>query len=299
MEKMRKFMLELVVNRGVPGSGKSTGAIAWVNARPNRVRSNRDDIRKAGYGTFFGPPVDEDVVTKIQHAGIRAALSAGVSVVVDDCNIEAKYIKQLANIGYEYDADVRIELYDVPLSVALERNSGRERVVPEEVIRRMHSRLQGLKDVQLPERLVIRKIDDPERRDKVIMVDIDGTIAKMHNRGPFEWHKVGNDLPMNHVIDLLRAYDNMGYIIILMSGRDSVCREKTIQWLNDNEVPYDYLYMRPEGDVRKDSIVKHELYWNHVGENFTPDFVLDDRNQVVEMWRAMGLICFQVAEGNF
>lgn len=292
-------MLELVINRGIPGSGKSTGAIAWVNARPNRVRSNRDDIRKAGYGTFFGPPVDEDVVTKIQHAGIRAALSAGVSVVVDDCNIEAKYIKQLASIGYEYDADVRIELYDVPLNVALERNSGRERVVPEEVIRRMHSRLQGLKDVQLPERLVIRKIDDPERRDKVIMVDIDGTLAKMNGRGPFDWHRVGEDLPIHHMIDLVKLYDGMGYLIILMSGRDSVCRKETVDWLEKYNVPYDYLHMRPEGDMRKDSIVKHELFWTHVGPFFAVDIVFDDRNQVVKMWRQIGLICYQVAEGNF
>lgn len=292
-------MVELVINRGVPGSGKSTGAIAWVNARPNRVRINRDDIRKQMYGVYHGKPIDPKIVTVVQNASIEAALSSGISVVVDDCNIDTWRVKGFAEIGNKHDADVRIEFYDVPLKLALERNAGRDRVVPEEVIRKMHSQLQGQKNIQLPERLVIRKIDDPERRDKVIMVDIDGTLAKMNGRGPFEWHRVGEDSPIHHMIDLVRLYDGMGYLIILMSGRDSVCRKETVDWLEKYDVPYDYLHMRPEGDMRKDSIVKHELFWTHVGPFFAVDVVFDDRSQVVKMWRRIGLTCYQVAEGNF
>ena len=292
-------MTELVINRGIPGSGKSTYAHAWVNSLANRVRSNRDDIRKAGYGVFFGPPIDENVVTKIQHAGIRAALAAGVSVIVDDCNIEYKYIKELARIGYEYDARVRIELHDVPLNVALERNSKRDRVVPEEVIRKMHSRLQGLKNVSLPEKPEFRKIDNPELRDSVVMFDIDGTLAIMNGRGPFEWSRVGEDLPAHHIIHIAQMYSACGYTVIIMSGRDSVCRQETIEWLDTYEVPWDYLFMRPEGDVRQDSIVKHELFWTHIAPYMNVDVVYDDRKQVVDMWRKIGLYCLQVAEGNF
>lgn len=292
-------MLELVINRGVPGSGKSTFARAWMNSRPERVMISRDEIRHGLYGTYHGGPINPKIVTAVQDSSIRTALSSGISVIVDDCNIDAWRVNHFASIGYEFDAQVIVNLIDVPLNVALKQNSQRDRVVPENVIRDMHSKLQGTKDMQLPNKPVLRKVANPEERHRVIMVDIDGTIAKMHNRGPFEWHKVGNDLPINHVIDLLRAYDSMGYIIILMSGRDSICRDLTIQWLVENEVPYDYLHMRPEGDMRKDSIVKHELYWKHVGDNLTPDFVLDDRNQVVKMWRDIGLVCFQVAEGNF
>jgi predicted kinase len=293
-------MLELVINRGIPGSGKSTYANAWVNAANGRVRSNRDDIRFAGYGTYFGPPIDEEVVTRIQHAGIRAALSAGVSVIVDDCNIEMKYIKALAHIGYEYDAHVSINLVDVPLNVALERNAKRDRVVPEKVIRSMHSRLQGLKDVQLPEKPILRPYtNDMPNKEDAILVDIDGTLAKMVNRGPFEWKRVGEDEVVPIVAEVVRMFYVMGYKIIVMSGRDSVCREETTEWLDRHDIPWNALFMRAENDMRKDNIVKHELFWAHVANFYNVHTVLDDRDQVVKMWRDIGLTVFQVAPGAF
>lgn len=297
-------MLELVINRGVPGSGKSTYARAWVNSAAKRVRSNRDDIRFAGYGTYFGPPVDEDIVTKIQHAGIRAALSAGVSVIVDDCNIDPKYIKALALIGYEFDAKVSINLIDVSLAVALERNRIRKdqggRFVPENVIASMHSRLQGLKNVQLPEKTVLRPYtNDMADKEDAIMVDIDGTLAKMDGRGPFEWKRVGEDVPVWPVIEAVQMYQSLGYKVIIMSGRDSECRDETIKWLDKHLIPWDALFMRPEKDMRKDNIVKHELFWAHVAPWFNVQLVLDDRDQVVKMWRDIGLTVFQVASGAF
>ncbi len=54
--------------------------------------------------------------------------------------------------------------------------------------------------------------------------------------------------------------------------------------------------MRRDKDNRKDSLVKEELYLEHVAGNYEVAFVVDDRNQVVAMWRSLGLSCFQVAE---
>ena len=57
--------------------------------------------------------------------------------------------------------------------------------------------------------------------------------------------------------------------------------------------------MRKTGDNRKDSIIKEEIYRNLIEPNYNIEFVLDDRNQVVDMWRRIGLTCLQVADGNF
>jgi len=57
--------------------------------------------------------------------------------------------------------------------------------------------------------------------------------------------------------------------------------------------------MRKTGDSRKDSIVKREIFEEHIKGKYRIQFVLDDRNQVVEMWRQLGLTCLQVAEGDF
>lgn len=59
------------------------------------------------------------------------------------------------------------------------------------------------------------------------------------------------------------------------------------------------LHMRKTGDMRKDAIVKREIFDGEIKDYFFIEFVLDDRNQVVEMWRDLGLTCFQVADGNF
>ena len=87
--------------------------------------------------------------------------------------------------------------------------------------------------------------------------------------------------------------------IIVLTGRDGSCKQLTIDWLTDNGIVYDEIYTRAEGDERKDSIIKRELFDNHIRGRYNVEFVLDDRNQVVEMWRQMGLKCLQVAEGNF
>jgi hypothetical protein len=84
-----------------------------------------------------------------------------------------------------------------------------------------------------------------------------------------------------------------------MSGRSDEYRTVTGRWLIDNALPVDGLYMRAAGDHRKDSVVKHELFDKHIRSTYNVLGVFDDRNQVVEMWRAIGLTVFQVADGNF
>jgi hypothetical protein len=57
--------------------------------------------------------------------------------------------------------------------------------------------------------------------------------------------------------------------------------------------------MRQAGDKRKDACVKLELYRTQLEPRFAVQFVLDDRDQAVAMWRGLGLICLQVADGAF
>lgn len=85
-----------------------------------------------------------------------------------------------------------------------------------------------------------------------------------------------------------------------MSGRDGISRELTEKWLEGKDIPYRALFMRAEGDQRKDSIVKKELFDEHVRNNYYVRGVFDDRDQVVSMWRKeLGLTCFQVNYGDF
>ena len=141
------------------------------------------------------------------------------------------------------------------------------------------------------------------RKRKAIICDVDGTVALMHgNRWPFDWDKVSTDKPNQWVIDLIVSYYNgTSCQIIFLSGRCDVCYNDTWDWLEKYvDIPFK-LYMRPKAqEFEKDSNIKYEIYNEIIKFNYNVQFVIDDRQQVVDMWRNVaGLKVAQVAEGNF
>ena len=137
---------------------------------------------------------------------------------------------------------------------------------------------------------------------KIVIFDIDGTLALRKDRSPFDWSKVGNDNPNVPICKILSLFNCCcsSYEIVIFSGRDEICRKDTIEWLMSHGISFKELFMRPQGDMRKDSIVKKELFEKHIKGKYNVLAVFDDRNQVVDMWRnELGLTCLQVAEGNF
>lgn len=135
---------------------------------------------------------------------------------------------------------------------------------------------------------------------KAVICDIDGTLALSNGRGPFEWDRVGEDLPNEPVIEMVTALVCEGYAVILVSGRSNQCRDQTREWLNEH-VPFTWdcpLYMRPDGDYRPDTELKRDIYGRYVA-GLDVLCVFDDRDQVVKMWRELGLTCLQVADGDF
>jgi hypothetical protein len=133
-----------------------------------------------------------------------------------------------------------------------------------------------------------------------IICDIDGTLADMGGRSPYDFENVDQDEVKHATAETVRIFARAGYAIILFSGRNDSSREMTIAWLQRNDIPFDELVMRRTGDRRKDSKVKREMYERTVRGKYDVLLVLDDRNQVVDMWRKeLGLPCFQVDYGDF
>ena len=113
-------------------------------------------------------------------------------------------------------------------------------------------------------------------------------------RSPYDTAKCGDDLLCPVVYSLIKGKE-----VILVSGREDKFREQTEAWLLKHKVKYVELIMRLSGDNRNDAIIKQEIYENHIKDKYEIEFVLDDRNRVVDMWRNNGLKCLQVADGNF
>lgn len=133
-----------------------------------------------------------------------------------------------------------------------------------------------------------------------IICDIDGTLAIKGSRKPFDYSRVHEDAPNLPVIRVVRHFAwNDCYTVLIFSGRDEECRPQTERWLRQHNVPHDFLFMREHKNNEQDAIVKRRIFDQEVRGKFYVDFVLDDRNQVVDMWREIGLTCFQVAPGDF
>ena len=136
------------------------------------------------------------------------------------------------------------------------------------------------------------------RKRKAIIVDIDGTLAKMCDRTPFEYNKAINDEVHPHIVKIIEMFEDK-HFILLVTGRDEECKDVTENWLIKKGVPFDDLFMRPKGNREQDSIIKQRIYEEKIQGKYEVVFALEDRDQVVKMWRGIGLPCLQVAEGNF
>jgi len=149
----------------------------------------------------------------------------------------------------------------------------------------------------------------------IIVCDLDGTLANCEHRvhhvrnKPKNWSAFYAGVREDevngavlHVLDKFLCYEGGTYNVIFCSGRPERCREDTIWWLREVahiwHPPVMQLLMRKDGDHRADYIVKQEILDNNIPKDRVL-FVLDDRQQVVDMWRRNGLTCFQVAPGKF
>lgn len=305
-------MVELIATIGLQASGKTTWARNWVAQDPvNRVRVERDELREMlGFGFV---KQNEKLILDLRNNMVENALKCGKSVVVSDTNFPWRTLRELRSIAVANGAEFRVQDFtNVPVQDCIRRDASRDPYlcdrspVGAEVITDFYNRYLKGKPYPYPlppeesETVWEPYIEDPALPVAVV-VDIDGTLTSdMNGRSPYDWGKVDGDTPRFSVVDLLGFLSQDEELeVILMSGRDSAARQETEAWLQENDVRYDQLHMRAEGDNRRDDLVKYELFNEHIRDQYRVWFVLDDRDQVVKMWRDLGLDCFQVNYGNF
>jgi predicted kinase len=298
-------MARLTITRGLPGSGKTT----WARDQRGHVRVNRDDLRRMLHGGLIGLGWAEVQVTIAQRAQIDALLRAGINVICDDTNLRSRVVRDLAELALAGGAEVTIkDFVEVPVDECVARDAARPPAeqVGEEVIRGMWRRHLAGRTLPLPiPALAVAPpaaaaYEPPAGQPEAFLVDIDGTVATLGPRDPYDETCVDQDQPNPPVVAVVRAIAATGYRIVYCSGRTDGCREATLAWLATHVgVEHEGLFMRASGDQRKDWLVKRELFDAHVRHRYRIIGVLDDRNQVVRMWRGLGLTVFQVADGDF
>jgi predicted kinase len=302
---MLETMARLIITRGLPASGKTTFA---RKLQPGVVRVNRDDLRRMLHGDRLYTQWAEGQVTVVQRAQVEALLRAGASVCVDDTNLPARTVREWAELAARLGARFEVhDFTDVPVDECVRRDAERpegERV-GEATIRGMHARYLAGRRLPLPVPDVpvggpATLYAPPPDAPKIVLVDIDGTVALMGNRSPYDMRRVGEDQPHEAVIAAVRAMHAAGHGIVYCTGRDESARWRTEMWLDQHVgVPYEALHMRAVDDARPDSVVKRDIFEREVRDRYHVVGVFDDRMHVVRMWRQLGLTVFQVAEGDF
>jgi predicted kinase len=292
-------MKKIIIMRGLPGSGKSTYAKNLVAENPGVYkRLNRDDLRSM-LDNYHRTDANESFVARVRDMMLIETLKAGKHVIIDDTNLSERSIERIRQVTHKHCKDtgdqVEIEIKDITTSLeeCIARDEQREKKVGRNVIMRMYKQ-HVLGDERGPH----YKAQDVTL-PKAVLCDLDGTLAILNGRGPYDTN-VENDLLNAPVADLLALYCQNHQKIILMSGREEAARVSTETWLTKHNIAFDALRMRASGDARKDAIVKKELYETYVQNQYYVTMVLDDRNQVVDLWRLeLGLPCLQVNYGDF
>lgn len=147
------------------------------------------------------------------------------------------------------------------------------------------------------------------KRSPAVIFDIDGTLANCNHRRHFVegkkkdfdsfYNAMADDTVNENIKNICNLLWSNGFHIIICTGRPEEYRFITQKWLADNGIDYVELLMRP--DERRHN-PDYEVKRDMLGEILDVREVLmafDDRDQVVKMWRANGIQCLQVAEGNF
>lgn len=294
---------------GPPGSGKTTlakeycskGGITYIN----------QDSQGKGHLQLF-----------------EAALARGEDIVVDRMGFSkaqrSRYLDPAKQLGY----DTHITVLHVPRQVCWDRVIKR---TDHETIKDEHSAGQALatffgkyERVTDDEATKVLRAGHEGGKRLAVICDLDGTLCNVDHRLHFVRREQGVKKDWKGFFDgisgdkvnhwcadiLLNLSDSKELQIVYCSGRPDDRRRETVGWLKENDmyslclsgIDYatrEHLYMRPRNDSRQDNIVKEIILDFEILTRFEPYFAIDDRQQVVDMWRSRGITCLQCAKGEF
>jgi adenylate kinase family enzyme len=287
-------MPKLIVLVGPPGSGKST--LAKEYEAQGFVRISQDDQGKHGHREAF-----------------QAALTANSNVVIDRMNFNllqrTRYLFDAKVLDYETEIIVIHE----PRQVCISRCS----------LRDGHPTIKTGQDAVSAINMFFSKYERPTpdeadtvtfrypegEKDLAVICDLDGTLCNIDHRlhfvkreGKKDWKSffegLVDDRPNKWCSRLIEDLAQR-QVIVFASGRPDTYYSDTHEWLDAEGFPTNHLYMRCRGDHRADYVAKEIILDFEILTRFKPLFFIDDRKQVVDLWRRRGFVCLACAEGEF
>lgn len=283
---------KVIITRGLPGAGKTFWAKKMVESHQGHYKRISKDALRAMLDNGIWSKSNEQNILYVRDNLMNMLLVQGYSVIIDDTNLAPKHEETIRGevlelMGKMVKVEVK-DFTDVSLEECIKRDQKRPNPVGEKVIKDMYKNFLKPK---------IEPIKYDPKLPPVILCDLDGTLALFGDANPYE-RDFEKDKINTPIYEILMKFQG-GVDLIFITGRQEKYIPKTKEFLRNSGLRYEKILFRKNDDLRKDSIIKQELYEANIKGKYNVFFVLDDRDSVVEMWRDLGLTCLQVAEGDF
>lgn len=286
-------MSKLIVICGPPGSGKSTVSKRFSDI--GYVYINQDDQGKEEHLKQF-----------------YIAINSNRDVIVDRMNFNKQQRSRYINIAKQKNYNVEIivlhESYDTCYERMLKRENHPTIKTKEDASKALDFFFSKYERVEDSEADEVLRVWPQNKKLDAIVCDLDGTLCNIEHRrqyvqnGNKDWRSfflnMDKDLVNKPVMDIINKFSNT-HEIVYCSGRPDSFKDKTVKWLEDNNAPIGNLFMRRRNDFRQDNIIKEVILDFELLTRYNIEFCLDDRNQVVKMFRDRGITVLQVADGDF
>ena len=296
-------MPKVYILKWLPWSGKSTRAEEYMKEN-KAVRLNKDLARKQYYFKKYDSSLEEFVLN-MRNLAILEALWLWYDVIVDDTNFKKKHEEDIKQLVYDWSVlestqvEVKVKFINTwPETSKRRNNNRRSHCVPNFVIDEMYEK--AIEDwLTFKEQEDWYKYKWDNKLPKAYIFDIDWTLAKMTTRSPYDYsEELMTDILNQPVFDIYKCLVKDGYKIIIFTGRKNEGNEWTQKWIQENGIFYTEFMCRQDEDDRNDAIIKREFF-ETVKDKYNIQWVFDDRDRVVDMWRSLWLTCYQVWYWSF
>lgn len=137
-----------------------------------------------------------------------------------------------------------------------------------------------------------------------VIADLDGTLCDVssiqhlvegEDRDFHAFHASSADCPPSpEVVDAVRSAKREEAGVLIVTSREFIWRDLTLDWLAAHDIPYDELVMRIVGDYRADHIVKAEALDDLQKRGWNVTDAWEDRDDIAELWASRGITVHRV-----